>query len=180
MWIHGHSVQVQSPDQLSVERYGFFTRIGKAKKVDTIYWFHFSIPTPVSVGEEPLGIKSATIRFRTSGSSGKTLYMTVRVVAVHVYDGEVCIGKYDNLNLKPDTWKNATMEFTLPKDLSFGLGISVGVNFVGERSVKPIKSGYIDFSSAGACFVDPRLILAKQPHSIFFMAEHPGPFLLVP
>ena len=180
MWIHGHSVQVQSPDKLSVERFGFYARIGKAKQVDTTYWFHFSIPTPVSVDNEPLGIKSATIRFRTSGPDGTTLYMTVRVIAVHVYDGEVCIGRHDNLDLKPDDWENATMEFSLPKDLNFGLGISVGVEFVGERSFNPIEPGYIDFSGAGACFVDPRLILAKQPHGIFFVTKHPGPFSLTP
>jgi Family of unknown function (DUF6623) len=85
MWMHGHSVQVQSPDKFSVERYGFYARMGNAKELDTTYWFHFAIPTPVNMNDEPLGVKSITIRFRTSGPDRHT----VHVVAVHVYDGEV-------------------------------------------------------------------------------------------
>ena len=176
MWVHGHSVQVQSPDRLSVERFKFYARIGNAKKLDTTYWFHFSIPTPVRVSDEPLGVKSVTIRLRTSDRTSKTNYMTVRVVSVHVYGGEVCIGKQDNLDLKPDDWDNYTMEFSVPKGLTFGLGISVGVEFVGERSTQTIEPGYIDFSGAGACFLDPRIVLARQPDSIFFLDKHPGPF----
>ena len=85
-------------------------------------------------------------------------YQDVRVVALHVSDGEVIIGRYDNLDLITGDWKNAEMVFDLPKVLNFGLDISVKVEFVGERSVSfSMKQGYIDFSGAGACFVDPRL-----------------------
>lgn len=167
IWVHGHQVQVQNPEYFSIERLGFNTRIGKAKVIDATYWFHFAIPTPVQVGAEPLGIKSVTIRFRTSGPDCQT----VRVVSVHVYDAEVRIGQFDNLDLKPHEWQNATLEFSLPKHLDFGLGVSVGVEFVGERSFGTLDQGYIEFSSAGGSFMDPRLVLVKQPEGVLFVEK---------
>jgi hypothetical protein len=91
--------------------------------------------------------------------------------------GEVRIGQYDNLDLKPTNWNNATLEFSLSKDLSYGLGVSVGAEFVGERSTNFIESGYIDFSSIGAYFTDPRLIIAKQPESVFSISEYRHPHI---
>jgi hypothetical protein len=144
MWTHGHSMQIEYPERLDLERrLGFY--IQTRGKPFTGNWFHFAIPTPVIVDGRRLCVGSVMIRFRTgSGAS---------VHAVHIYDGETKIAAHDGLNLSPQgsfVWPRFDVPTHPP--IRWGLGISIGVRFGDSANLPPNKLLF-EISSAGCDFV---------------------------
>lgn len=138
-WIHGHSMDIESPDRIASQWCaGFgFTVEGKP---GTTNWFHFAIPTPVIINNVRLRPSSVMLRF-TTGS------LDAFVTNVHIYDGENKIAEYNNLTL---SLSNPLARFVVPTQplMGYGLGISVGVGFGVEA-----MDHHIDFIAAGCDFV---------------------------
>jgi len=144
MWVHGHSMQIENPERLDLQkRMGFYMQV--RGKPFTSNWFHFAIPTPVIVDGKRLIVGSVMIRFRTG--PGASVY------AVHIYDGETKIAAHDGLNLSPQggfVWPR----FDVPAhpDIKWGLGISIGVKF-GDGANLPPNKLLVEISSAGCDFM---------------------------
>lgn len=144
MWTHGHSMQIEYPDRLDLEkRMGFYIQV--RGKPFTSNWFHFAIPTPVIVDGKRLCVGSVMIRFHTG--PGASVY------AVHIYDGENRIAAHEGLNLSPQggfVWPR----FDVPThpDIKWGLGISIGVKFGDSANLPPNKL-LMEISSAGCDFM---------------------------
>jgi len=137
-WIHGHSMQIEYPDQIAnVWRAGFYIRI--EGKPGTTNWFHFAIPTPVIINDARQRIDAAILRF-TTGS------VDAFVRDVHVYDGEKLIAAHDGVNLSET---NAFAKFVVPDrpQVLWGIGISIGVGFGVE-----MMSHRMEFIAAGCDF----------------------------
>ncbi|TRT52779.1 MAG: hypothetical protein EWV85_15140 [Microcystis aeruginosa Ma_QC_C_20070703_M131] len=143
MWVHGHSMQIEYPDRLDLEkRMGFYIQV--RGKPFTSNWFHFAIPTPVIVDGTRLLVGSVMIRFRTG--PGASVY------AVHVYDGETKIAAHDGLNLSPQSgfsWPRFDVPTHPP--IRWGLGISIGVRF-GDGANLPANKLLVEISSVGCDF----------------------------
>jgi hypothetical protein len=137
MWIHGHSLQIEYPERLSkVERKGFSAKlisVGAAQP----NWLHFAIPTPVIVDGDRLRVGSVLVRFKCGQAFVK---------AVHVYDGEKKIAAKDNLNLSPEQWHVERMEVPGNPEISWGIGISILVDFGPDDR-------WVEFCSAGSDFL---------------------------
>ena len=144
MWVHGHSMEVEYPNRLSLaKRMGFYIRT--RGKPFTGNWFHFAIPTPVIVDGKPLLVGSVMIRFRTGPGAS--------VHAVHIYDGERKIAAHNGLNLSPKgrfVWPRFDVPTHPP--IRWGLGISIGVRF-GDSANLPRNKLLFEISSAGCDFV---------------------------
>lgn len=137
MWVHGHSMQIEYPNNVdSVHRKGYSIQVNG--KGGTSNWFHFAIPTPVIVNDNRLRVGSVFIRFKSGGQG--------YVKAVHVYDGETKIFAKDDFNLYPKDWHVEKINIPGNPEIKWGLGISIGVKFgVDDRS--------LEFSSAGCDFL---------------------------
>jgi Matrixin/Putative peptidoglycan binding domain len=135
-WIHGTSIEVEWPNQLeSITRAGFYTYL--VGKPGTTNWFHFAVPTPVILDSVRLKIICAILRFRTMSANAV-------VRDVHIYDGFSKIAAHDGINLSGDQW---FVKFGVAHkpEVFWGLGISIGVQFVGGTSAQR----RMDFVSAG-------------------------------
>ena len=144
MWVHGHNMQVEYPDRLTLEkRMGFYIQV--RGKPFTGNWFHFAIPTPVIVNQKRLRVGSVMIRFRTGPGAS--------VHAVHIYDGERRIATYNDLNLSPQS-RFSWPRFDVPTHppIRWGLGISIGVKFGDSANLPPNKL-LVEVCSAGCDFV---------------------------
>lgn len=136
-WIHGHAARVERPEQLAEERlFGFYSMF--RGKPGTSNWFHFALPTPVIVHGRRLALDSVMVMFWTDPS--------VRVHALHVWDANYSLKRYDGLNLSGSHWFERFD--VLNNRVRFGVGVSVGVTF-GEGTDK----GRILFGSCGGDFV---------------------------
>jgi hypothetical protein len=138
MWVHGSSVEAESPNLLLIEtKKGFYTIFeGKA---GTRNWFHYAIPTPVIVSNSRLKLDSVMIKFLA--------HPDVWVTNVHIYDGYRRIKTYDGLRL---TGNHLFERFdVLDRYVAYGIGVSVGVRFGLNKS----KRHFIRFLSAGADFI---------------------------
>jgi len=135
-WTHGHSIQVELPQNGTVERRGFSARyLSSGARVK---WLHFAIPTPVLVNDKRLRVASALVRFKC-GTGGF-------VKAIHVYDGENRIAANDNLNLNFTEWHLERVDVLADPIILWGLGISINVNFGASDR-------WIEFSAAGCDLV---------------------------
>jgi hypothetical protein len=137
-WIHGHSMQIEYPDQIASQwRPGFYISI--EGKPGTTNWFHFAIPTPVIVNDVRLRIDAVMLRFATGSVDSF-------VRDVHVYDGEARIAAFNDVYLSGD---NGFAKFDLPErpEVLWGLGISIGVGFGVE-----MMNHTMNFISAGCNF----------------------------
>lgn len=137
-WIHGHSMQIEYPDQIaSVWRAGFY--IGLEGKPGTANWFHFAIPTPVIINDVRLRVDSVMLSFNTRSADAF-------VRDVGVYDGDALIAMHENVNLSGD---NRFVRFDVPDkpEVWLGLGISIGVGFGVE-----MMDHRMEFISAGCDF----------------------------
>jgi hypothetical protein len=144
MWIHGHSMQMEYPQQVvSVDRKGYFVQV-RGKPFST-NWFHFAIPTPVIVSGKRLYGGSVLFRYRTgSGTS---------IDAVHIYDGETRIAAHDHLNLSSlDHWSCPKFEIPTTPEIKWGVGISIGVGFSDDANL-PANKLLLDISSVGCDFL---------------------------
>jgi hypothetical protein len=156
MWVHGHSAQVQNPDQVVVEHVGTATRAHNPRTVGVSTWFQFAIPTPVPVDGRKLHVGSVLIHYRASNGP---LITPVEIRSIHVYDAGARIATHDNLGLRAVGAR--TDRFDVPQDpiIRFGLGISVGVYFGGQSSSEPgitrlpTTRGDIAFHAAGCEFL---------------------------
>ncbi|MCL4296359.1 MAG: tyrosinase family protein [Anaerolineae bacterium] len=141
MWIHGHSLQIESVDRVRAA-----WRIGPLISIEggqnTENWFHFAIPTPVIVNDRRLRAGAVLLRFKTISES-------TFVHAVHIYDGESRLTGYDNLRLSPRNWTSQRFDVPNDPEIRWGLGISIGVRF---QSANPVDNR-IEFSSAGGEFL---------------------------
>lgn len=138
-WIHGHSMQIESPERIASQwRAGFgFTVEGKP---GTTNWFHFAIPTPVIINDVRLRPSSVILWF-TTGS------VDAFVTNVHIYDANTKIAEYNGLAL---SLVNFLTRFAVPTKplMGYGLGISIGVGFGVEN-----MDHHMEFISVGCDFV---------------------------
>ena len=136
-WIHGHAMEIEFPDRIAREtRTGFSLRVeGRAGSEN---WVHCAIPTPVIVREQRLKAGQVLLRYRAAGGA--------LIHAVHIYDGETRIGDYNGLNNESADWMTERHDVSGDPQVSWGVGISVGVRF-------PHAGGHIEFASAGCDFV---------------------------
>jgi len=138
-WIHGHSMQVEYPDQIARhDRKGWGTDIWG--KPGTENWFHFAIPTPVIINDVRMQVDSVLLSFETASADAF-------VRDVHVYDGWNRIAMFDGVNLSGN---QSVVRFTLPDTpaIGLGLGISLGVGFGVEAMDHLMR-----FYAAGCDFV---------------------------
>ncbi len=143
MWIHGHSMQIEDPDGLrSIHRYGSSIRVEGEQ--DATPWFHFAIPTPTIVGMDSLRLEFVMLRFNLGNST--------RIQQVHVYDGEEKLTELNDLPGYPTVplgkWYTGWYRVPDRPNVSYGLGISVMVHFLGVP-VTSEESHCVHFSSAG-------------------------------
>ncbi|MBN1509400.1 MAG: hypothetical protein JW955_21315 [Sedimentisphaerales bacterium] len=138
-WIHGHSMQIESPDRLArLIRVGWCVFV--EGKPGTENWFHFAVPTPVIIDDVRLQADSVMLRFATGS-------VDAFVRDVHVYDGRTRIAEFNDLNL---SGAQDFVRLTLPGAPAMwqALGISVGVGF----GVEAMDHG-MEFFAAGCDFV---------------------------
>lgn len=137
MWTHGYSLQVEIPQNGTVERRGFSAKY-IASTAGGTNWLHFAIPTPVLVNDKRLRAGSAMVRFRC-GTGGS-------VKAIHVYDAENKIAGVDNINLNFTQWHLERVDVPGDPLILWALGISVLVSSgTTER--------WVEFSAAGCDFL---------------------------
>ncbi len=138
-WIHGHSMQIEYPDQLASQwRAGFSITV--EGKPGTNNWFHFAIPTPVIINDVRLRADSVMLSFRTSS-------VDAIVRDVHVYDGSTVIAAHNNIKL---TKENLFVRLMIPDrpEIWVALGISIGVSFGVE-----MMDHHMEFIAAGCDFM---------------------------
>lgn len=139
MWTHGHSMQIEFPDNIAkVWKAGFYIEV--EGKPGTQNWFHFAIPTTVIVNGKRLHVGSVMLLF-------ETLSADAIVRDVHIFDGAARIASHNGVNLTGDA---GFQRFEAPgnPEVKWGVGISVGVTFgsgSGDRTMR--------FRSAGCDFL---------------------------
>lgn len=139
MWTHGHSMQIEYPDNIAkVRKAGFYMEV--EGKPGTKNWFHFAIPTTVIVNDKRLSADSVMLLF-------ETLSEDAIVRDVHIFDGDARIASHNGVNL---TGKAGFQRFKVPGQpkVKWGIGISVGVTFDKGSGARKIK-----FKSAGCDFI---------------------------
>lgn len=144
MWAHGHEVQIEAPERLTmVQRIGSCLHI--QGKPFTGNWLHLAVPTPVIVDGARHCVGSVLMRFHTG--PGTT------IDAVHIYDGERLIDPHNGLGLSAKAGY-ATVRFDVPThpSINWGLGVSIGVKFGDGANLPPDKLT-LDLSSVGCDFV---------------------------
>lgn len=136
-WTHGHSVHVEVPGNLELERlYGFYSMF--RGKPNTTNWFHFAVPTPVIVSNRRLRLDSIMTLFWTDPN--------VYVHAVHILDANTYLKRYDGLNLSGSHWFERFD--VLDNRVRYGVGVSIGVKFTSNEGGRRIL-----FGSCGGDFI---------------------------
>jgi hypothetical protein len=148
-WVHGVSVQAEREGNFVLkERHGY----AGIFKTHGGEWFHFAVPTPVIFDGHRSCVKKVFVLYKTVG--------TAKVIHIHVYDGGTKIAAFEKLSLTGDhsnnvdawnSWEmpNALAGPTSIHMMSFGLGISVFVDFGGPTTGDVPE---IWFTAAGADF----------------------------
>lgn len=143
--VHGNIVQPEYPEHIDeVSRKGWGTTFWG--KEDTVNWFHIPLSLPTAWdGQKPKLTKVYLYYHNTSRSP---------INAVHLYDGPKLIKAFDDLRLSGDHGRVADRSNTFlidpPREINFGLGISVSVQFQASAEPKPPR--WILFTTAGAEF----------------------------
>ncbi len=137
-WIHGHSLRVEFPDDLVVQRPLGFHMLVEGKP-GTVNWFHFAIPTPVIVNDVRLRADTVILSFETGSADAL-------VRDVHIYDGSGKIAEFNGVNLTRENWYHRFEIKTRP-EVWQGLGVSIGVTFGTEP-----MNHWMRFVSAGCDF----------------------------
>lgn len=104
-WISGHAAQLQLPDEVITERFGWGivvdTRYGfdVGTQLNRAQWIHFAIPTPIpvptitpSTTTGPQRVTGVRLDFLTDGAQSA-------VLQVDVWDGRARIASFPGLNL---------------------------------------------------------------------------------
>ena len=139
MWIHGHSMEIEYPDNIArVWRAGFYIEV--EGKPNTNNWFHFAIPTKVIVKDNRLRVGSVMLL-------SETLSTQALIRDVHIYDGDVKIAQHNGVNLSGNA---GFVRFNVPPHpfVRWGVGISIGVHFGGGSGSRVMR-----FKSAGCDFL---------------------------
>ncbi len=147
MWTHGTSAHIEDPKSTKqVKQLGWGTEIYACCSFN---WIHFAIPTPVFVSDRRLRIRNVMLRFATLTVPG---YKWASVEAVHVWDGNSRIARYDNLGLSGDH-PFESFEVPVHPSVQWGIGVSVQVLF---SSVLAGDTAYpwVRFVAAGGDFID--------------------------
>ena len=139
MWAHGHSMQIEYPNNLAgVWKAGFYVQVEGKPNSDN--WFHFAIPTTVIVNDKRLRVGSVMLLFETLSSDAI-------VRDVHIYDGDTKIAAHNGVN---KTGNPGFVRFDVPShpSVKWGIGISIGVHFGSGSGAKVMR-----FKSAGCDFI---------------------------
>jgi len=144
-WVHGTIVEAEFP-VLSMIRKGWGTMF--TGRPATRNWFHIPIPTPVILDDIRPPLIKVFVFYRARSA---------RITNLHIYDGFRKVKSFDALALSGDhssvldSFNNWAI--TPPLAISFGLGISVGVEFLEPTTT----SAPVDmlFTTAGADFQRP-------------------------
>lgn len=149
-WVHGTSVHPQNEDaSIYTERFGW----GATFRSEGPEWFHFAIPTPVTLdsgGVSLTKLKRVFVLFEAGDPWGRPQLTAIE--AVHVWDGGNQIahfsasitGQHFQALDRDNTWN-----VPLADPINFGLGISVLVRFPANGL------GWVTFMGAGAEFETP-------------------------
>lgn len=137
VWIKGTLVQFEQPVQNMVKRgWGSHFLATPMKN-----WFHFAITTPVMIDEARSELVRISVFYRAENTV---------IRSIHLYDGLKLARHFDDLEFTGDHSENKddSNSWTIhpPMEISFGLGVSLGVEFLPEW-------GEILFNSIGAEFV---------------------------
>lgn len=138
-WVHGHGLEVQSPEMISsLVRMGWGTVLECLP--GTTNWLHMAIPTPVIINDVRLRLDTVMLSFTTGSTDAY-------IREVHVWDGPVRIAVFDGLNLSGDN-PFVRLEVADRPWIWFGIGLSIGIS-VGVEQL----SHHIEVWSAGCDFV---------------------------
>jgi hypothetical protein len=139
MWIHGTSLHVERPDQLTrLTRRGSGTSIEGA--ADESNWVHFAIPTTSFASGRRLRIRRVALDFETGNQAV--------VDQVHVYHGPSKIASHAE-ELSGDQ-HFALFDVEDHQPVTLPIGISVRVRFLAQVNG---NGRFVDFRGAGAEFI---------------------------
>ena len=146
MWVHGNDVQAEYVGPwLNIARRGWGTHF---KTAGSKNWFHIPFTTPVILENIRPKLAKIIIYYKTVGDA--------KIEAVHIYDSEDDVKKFDNLTLQGNhsgvVDSQNSWILNPPLTINFGLGLSVKVSF-GKTNNNIVPE--IMFYSAGADFVTP-------------------------
>ena len=138
-WIHGHSMVVETPDNIKREWKAGFHYFVEGWG-NTTNWFHFAIPTPTVMNHERLRLDAVRLHFSTGS-------IDAIVRDVHVFDGSTRVVRHDGVQL---TGEQNDVRLTVPgqPEVQWGVGVTLGVTFGPE-----LESHEMRFIGAGAEFV---------------------------
>lgn len=124
-WAHGTGFQIEDPNLLTgTQRVGWGTVF--EGKSGAFTWAHISIPTPAMIGDRHTSLEKVYVLYKVNGA---------RIRNVHIYDGPRKITAFDNLQLSANEDRGAgvvpanTWVINPPAPVSFGIGISLGIQF---------------------------------------------------
>ena len=143
MRVHGTIVEAEYAVE-SVTRKGWGAHF--CGRPLTNNWFHIPIPTPVIFDEIQPPLVKVFVFYKATYTM---------ITNVHIYDGSRPVKVFDGLNLSGDHSVDIdasnSWDITPPLGIAFGLGVSVGVEFL---LYDPDSAGLpeILFTTAGADF----------------------------
>jgi len=139
MWVHGTIVRAENPPDFEIRR-GWGAQFGGRAKSN---WFHIPLTIPVILDSVRPKLGRISVFYKTNGATIKS---------IHVFDGPTKIKAFDGLTLSGDHSKSLdasnSWAITPSLPISFGLGISIGVDFGNVP-------GDILFTTAGADLLTP-------------------------
>jgi len=155
-WVHGNTVvpEVAGPGPFAnvdgvawTDVVGLPRGWGKAwrGRANTFNFFHVSIPTPTFIGTVRPQLDKVYVFFDAVAPA--------RVENIHVWDGPNRIWVRDGLAVSGNRlggvqWDQNAWDIANNPQLNYGVGISIGVRFVGADA-------NVTFSTAGADFLVP-------------------------
>jgi hypothetical protein len=170
MWVHGTTVQVEAPENLApvIPASGIVEAVSRRgwgaefyAKADSRNWFHISIPTP-GWSVNPVNQNGAHPKLLRIFYFYKTIG-TVNITDFHIYDGPNRIKEIksqDSNGTDPAGEDHSTgidyrnhIEINPPVEILFGLGISLGVDFIAGPPNYAFPS--LLFTTVGADFDVP-------------------------
>jgi hypothetical protein len=147
VWVHGHALEAETPEQLTKTNVkGWGVRFHGKK--DTLNWFHATLTVPSTQDNHNLILSKVFVLFKTEKSNSQNFSAMIKYI--HIYDGAHKIISLDNLFLSGEHDEhldalNCHLLYPFPS-IKTGLGISIGVHFLNSNTS-------ISFSSIGADFI---------------------------
>ena len=147
-WVHGTSVQVQMPERAKrITRIGSGTFVGQDKDFN---WFHFPIPTPAKIDDDPVVFYDAYIYY--------TDLVDAKFTAVHIYDGD------RRFFVTGESWQHSLTNDTLWLDIpdckvQFGAVVCAKVDFLKVDA-------HVRFNAVGLRFDRMTKSLGRYPATV--------------